>query len=269
MVQLDSSVRARAAVTDVAYSSLHASAQTDGGGALVCAVLGALRQHVGGDSAGFYRHTYGGMTTALQIDPTPLWKAIPAPELPSVTACEIHLGVRHFMRHRPSAPFAVTDVVSERQWLSSELVSAMRADWGRNHQLAIPIDDAAANTRHVWLVGRTTTGFSAADREIAVAVQPLLAAITRHYLHLPRAAENRFILVGLTAREQAIAELLSGNEPTAVIARRLRISARTVQKHTERIYRKLEIHDRQALRLQVQQHAPSAGPRSHPFDPSG
>lgn len=261
---MDRSVRARTAVSDLAYAMLHASARTtDDVAAIIGAVLRVLRETVGGDSSGLYRHTYGGMTTALFIDPAPLWKAIPAPELPSTTACAIHPGVRHFMRHRPTTPFAITDVISEREWLSSELGSAMRPDWGRNHQLALPLDDVTATTRHVWIVGRETTGFTAADRDVAVAIQPVLDAITRHYLHVPRTVVDRPALAMLTAREQTIAALLNGNEPNTVIAHRLGISARTVHKHTERIYRKLDIHDRHALRILLDNVASRAEPFPH------
>src|SRR6478672_3898183 len=258
---MDRSARARTAVTERAHAIIEASIRTDDDAmTLVLTVLEVVRESVGGDSSGLYRHTYGGMTTALFIDPAALWKAIPAPELPSTTACSIHPGVRHFMHHRATAPFAITDVVSERDWLSSELGSAMRPAWGRNHQLALPLDDATATTRHVWVVGRATTGFTAADRDVAGAMQPILDAITRHYMHVPQAVPDRSSLARLTSREQTIAALLNGNEPNAVIARRLAVSPRTIHKHTERIYRKLDIHDRHALRELLDNHSSHIDP---------
>lgn len=261
---MDRSARARTAVTELAHAILDTLARTpDGVTDLLRAVVEVVRENVGGDSAGLYRHTYGGMTSALVIDPSPLWKAIPAPELPSTTACAIHPGVRHFMHHRATAPFAITDVVSEHEWLSSELGSAMRSAWGRNHQLALPVDDATATTRHVWVVGRETTGFTAADRDVGVALQPVLDAITRHYLHAPHAVANRSVAAGLTARERTVAALLIGNEPNVVIAQRLALSPRTVHKHTERIYRKLDIHDRHGLRVLLDDHSPHADPAPH------
>src|SRR5437763_789864 len=98
---LERRTRARAAVTDIAYAILDASlADPRDCETLISTALGVLRETIGADSAGFYRHTYGGMTTALLIDPAPLWKAIPAPELPTATACAIHPGVRHLIGRR-------------------------------------------------------------------------------------------------------------------------------------------------------------------------
>jgi DNA-binding CsgD family transcriptional regulator len=252
VIQLDRPERACLAVTDIVRAILESNPQSMPDiDALIARVLGVLRESVGADSAGFYRHIYGGATTALCIDPSPLWKAIPAPELPTSTACAIHPGVRYFMHRRATRPFEITDVISEQAWLSSELGSAMRPDWGRNHQLAIPLNDTFDTTRHAWIVGRERAGFSAADREVVTAAQPVLDALTRHYALQSEIIVRGAVFAGLTAREQTVAALLSGNEPAAVIARRLGISERTVHKHTERLYRKLDVHDRHALRSRI------------------
>lgn len=254
---MDRPERARLAVTDIVRAILESNSRpardVDG---LIAVVLDALRESVGADSAGFYRHVYGGMTTALCIEPSPLWKSIPAPELPTSTACAIHPGVHHFMHRRATHPFEITDVISERAWLNSELGSAMRPDWGRNHQLAIPLNDTCDTTRHAWVIGREKVGFNAGDRAIATALQPVLDALTRHYTHRSEIIAGGEVFAGLTAREQTVAALLAGHEPPAVIARRLGISERTVHKHTQRLYRKLDVHDRHALRARVLDAAP-------------
>jgi DNA-binding CsgD family transcriptional regulator len=152
----------------------------------------------------------------------------------------------------------VTDLVSERQWLGSEIGLMMRAQWGRNHQLAIPVLAERAGTgstappresavHWVWVFGRTHQDFSRYDREVAAAVQPVLDATTHQFL-ATRAGIDVLMASSmcLTNRELAVLQLLGQRCAPLAISRRLGISVRTVHKHLERIYRKLEVRDHHA-----------------------
>jgi DNA-binding CsgD family transcriptional regulator len=51
---------------------------------------------------------------------------------------------------------------------------------------------------------------------------------------------------GLTPREREVLGHVEAGEPNAVIARRLRVSPRTVEKHLEHVYAKLGVTSRTA-----------------------
>jgi DNA-binding NarL/FixJ family response regulator len=57
---------------------------------------------------------------------------------------------------------------------------------------------------------------------------------------------------GLTGREVAVLELLAGGLTAYSIGRRLQITARTAEKHLERVYSKLDVHDRLTAVLTAQ-----------------
>lgn len=59
------------------------------------------------------------------------------------------------------------------------------------------------------------------------------------------------VMCGLTLREHEVLALLAAGYTAGRIGRRLRISERTVHKHLENIYGKLEVHDRLAAVLRA------------------
>jgi DNA-binding CsgD family transcriptional regulator len=211
-------------------------------------VLAAYRDAVGAETAGFYEHVRDGWTTACFIEPRQAWGRLPYTRLPTSEASALHPGVRHLMTASPTRPFALTDLVPLRTWLDSELGRALQPDWGCNLQLIAPVAAPARSTvRRVWVLGRPSNDFTVADREVAVALQPLLTAVTRHYVRsfgrrLPAEAAAL-----VTERERAVLTLLLAGHPPAAISVQLDMSVRTVHKHLERIYRKFDVHDRHTL----------------------
>jgi DNA-binding CsgD family transcriptional regulator len=145
-----------------------------------------------------------------------------------------------------TVPFALTDLISERRWLSSELGTLMRPDWGRNHQLAIPVPPIAgvAESR-VWVLGRLDSPFTLGDRDLAAALAGVLAAVARHETWRDKRLTSHARPVSeLTEREHLVLHLLDDGLTAQGIAARLLLSRRTVHKHLENIYRKLDAHDR-------------------------
>jgi hypothetical protein len=107
-------------------------------------VLHQLVHTLGADAAGYYVHQWNGWTTALAIAPDDVWPRVPNAHTPTLQAAAAHPGIRHSVAHpNQMTPFALTDLISETAWLSSELGTLMRPDWGRNYQMAIPVPPAS------------------------------------------------------------------------------------------------------------------------------
>lgn len=112
----------------------------------------------------------------------------------------------------------------------------------------------------LW-INRSRPGFSRRDREIvdllvphlsqAMARRERLAALTastRHATRLTDQAERSLTrLPELTPRERQVAVHAAGGATDREIARNLGISPRTVHKHLEQIYRKLDLTNRASL----------------------
>jgi DNA-binding CsgD family transcriptional regulator len=235
--------RAAAAVTEVAIAAITG---TTGTAALMDNVLDAVRIAMDADTAGFYEHQVHGFTTPLFLSPSDVWDRIPYGRVPTARVITVHPGIRHLLDHRPSQSFALTDIVTERTWWNSELGTAMRPDWGRNYQFAVPLPMGyRAETCWVWVLGRAHHDFTHVDRDTAAALQPILGAIARQHAlcgRLPRTGGST--TGGLTPRELVILHLLAQGHTAATTGLLLGISPRTAQKHTERIYRKLAVGNR-------------------------
>jgi DNA-binding CsgD family transcriptional regulator len=128
---------------------------------------------------------------------------------------------------------------------------------GVDRQLAIPFRMGA-----VWetfILGRTGADFSDEDLEVAYRIQPAFVALehqTELLSHfMPPDAEQAVRAAQLTGRELAVLRLLAQGHTAFGIAVRLSSSPRTVHKHLEHVYRKLEVSDRlTAVRLASELH---------------
>lgn len=234
---------AASAVAEVAVAAL---STPYGIAPLMTSVLQAVRTAIGADTAGFYEHQFQGFSLPLFLSPADVWQRIPYSRIPTTSAASAHPGVHHLVKNRPSMPFALTDVVSERVWWGSELGTLMRPDWGRNYQFAVPVPAInRARTCWVWVLGRETRDFTVADRDTAAALQPVLTVIARQHAlpaRHPRAGDAD--TGGLTQRELVVLGLLSEGLTANTAGHLLGISPRTAHKHIERIYRKLSVNDR-------------------------
>ena len=227
------------AVLEVAIAALSAPPETDP----VQAVLPALRRSVGADAAGYYEHDPYGWSTTVHISPVEIWGKLPFTRAPTAFATRLHPGINHLLTTRAVAPFTVTDIVPERVWRYSELGTLMRPEWGRNEQLLIPVPNAeAGDCQKVWVLGRVDSAFTANDRQLCERLQRICTVISRRRAASLRTSPHpRF---GLTRREQSIVTMVARGERAEKIAERLGISRRTVDKHLEHAYRKLDVHNR-------------------------
>jgi DNA-binding CsgD family transcriptional regulator len=127
----------------------------------------------------------------------------------------------------PELPLAVTAVATQARG-----IVAGRADAG---------DFARARVRApsgTWLLVRASTLGDEPDANVAVILEP-----ARAHALAPLLADA----YGLTRRERAVAQLVAYGLPTRAIARRLHISAWTVQDHLKAIFEKVGVSARGEL----------------------
>lgn len=120
----------------------------------------------------------------------------------------------------------------------------MARPWNVNHQLSTPLQ-VGGNDLHSYLVQRPDD-FTEQEFDLAALLQPVLTGLAAH-LRLAScnaSAMTQSSTNELTLREMAILSLLSQGLKAESLARRLGISPRTVEKHLEHIYRKLDVGDR-------------------------
>jgi DNA-binding CsgD family transcriptional regulator len=208
-------------------------------------VLAALMTLMEADVAGLYWHQLFGTSWPVSILPLEALAAIPfehrVPQPTSVGAA-MHPGWRVCLQG-PTAPFRLSDVVSDLTWRSSPVATELRPYWGEHHQFAIPLYSREdPTTLWVWVLARCGQDFSERHRELAHLVRPVLARFTRSY----RAAVAHPTVDpgGLTERERVVLQHLSLSHTAAHVADVLEISPRTVNKHLEHIYRKLGVDNR-------------------------
>jgi DNA-binding CsgD family transcriptional regulator len=123
--------------------------------------------------------------------------------------------------------------------------SAFARPLGITHQLALPL--LVASGVEAYVVSRPDDDYDDADADLAALVLPALSALVRQRGVLETVSAARYDPVrslGLTERELAVLTLLGDGLTAVAIAHRLRTSPRTVQKHLERLYRKLGVRDR-------------------------
>lgn len=236
--------RATLGVMEVAVAALSSAEVFDN----IEPVLAALMVAMEADLAGYYVHDTLGLSWPVLILPADGWRALPEPQrgaTPTQVGAKVHPGWDHCLRHRPG-PFAVTDIVSDRAWQSSEVAALMRPHWGRHYQFAIPIYSPTSPTRFsAWVFARSGHDFTERNREVARLVRPILVQVTRHHTAALLAdAHPSGPTPALTDQETVILELLALGRTASQMGGSLDISPRTVHKHVEHIYRKLDVHDR-------------------------
>ena len=167
-----------------------------------------------------------------------------------------HPFSRAYRRAGTTIPLRLSDVVSHCEDLS----------WGEaaldfplaTPTMAIPL---AVTTRHICIVAMLRRGrdFSAQELRLAQELQPVLSgvyALRWQAAARPGSRSDPFTDpdtdISLTARELAVLDLMTDGLIAVAIARQLGISARTVGKHIENIYRKLGTHDRTSAVLRAQ-----------------
>jgi len=144
---------------------------------------------------------------------------------------------------------------------------------GCEQQLSIPYRLAGAEYRE-FLLARSRRDFTDDDLELSRLLQPIFRALdvqTQILADQPTDPDGKPPPdpVGLTGRELAVLRLLAEGHTAVSIGRRLSNSPRTVHKHLQHIYRKLDVADRLAAirvaeKLQILRGDPEPGIYRHP-----
>ena len=97
-----------------------------------------------------------------------------------------------------------------------------------------------------YLLGRASSDFTDEDLIVARCVQRSLMALDRQIAVIQqfRQLQSTAFDVGLTGREISVLDLIAAGHTTREVSRRLGYAPRTVDKHLERIYRKLGVRDK-------------------------
>jgi DNA-binding CsgD family transcriptional regulator len=148
---------------------------------------------------------------------------------------ERHPLIRHYVDSTDRRPLAVTDVTSLRRWRDSAVGSDIHAVTGFYDHLAIPLR-SRPGTMRAFALGREDGGFTAEEREFVERLHPSLIVLD------DRARAPRPGATALTRREEQVLDLIGRGLARQAVARRLEISARTVDKHLESVYRKLGVN---------------------------
>ena len=159
-----------------------------------------------------------------------------------------HPVVRSYRADRSPtpAPRRLSDVATRTELLRSPAYVELLRPGGAEHQLTILTTRTPTGGR-AWTVNRSAADFTDRELEAACAVQPVLVLLDRVVGARVAATTDGTAAVqrlGLTDRELQVLEHVSTGLTADTIARRLGISERTVHKHLENAYRKLDCHDR-------------------------
>lgn len=168
-----------------------------------------------------------------------------------ITMLDDHPVLRRYLTHPDhTAPLRISDCMSDRQWRSSGVYSEVFVPMGVRHQLCIVVRTPTIVSTCGWAINRSTSDFTDTYVTRARALQPVLDLLDRIYHPgtVPKTEDARRDearqRAGLTCRELDVITLIADGLSAQQIARLRRISVRTVRKHLENIYAKLECHDR-------------------------
>lgn len=147
-----------------------------------------------------------------------------------------HLGERR--------PFRVSDIIARSDWQNDDVFRELR-DSMPEYQLNIAPPPPARYRE--WMIVRDRRDFTDDEVALACGVAPVLAALGLMYDRLEPCRATLDATAnqpGLTPRELLVLGLLADGLTESGIGRRLGISYRTVEKHLEHLYRKLNCKDR-------------------------
>ena len=204
-------------------------------------VTAALLETVGADSALYHEFDVDGWGVIHATAPTDVWDALPVRGAPTAELRRLHPGVDLMCRDPEHDPFALTQIVPEREWGGYEFRDLLRPSCGRTLKLHITVATSATTCRG-WSLTRDGDDYSRSDLEVAAALRPVLEVVARQYALAGPLAQPPACAV--TERERVVLACVAEGLTAAAIGRRLAIAPATVSKHLEHVYRKLDATDR-------------------------
>jgi DNA-binding CsgD family transcriptional regulator len=193
-------------------------------------------------------------------DPTLNW-SVTEPPVPA----EDHAAFNRFalqnplaewhLRTRDGRPLRFSDIVTPDQLHATDLYREVYAGLGVEHQIAFTLPSPSQRIMAIAL-SRTHHDFSDAERELLTLARPHLIQAYRNVLqfaddHLaadrpPSHGPDESALrgLGLTPTQARVLRRIAMGCSATALADELRIAPRTVHKHLERIYTKLQVSNR-------------------------
>jgi DNA-binding CsgD family transcriptional regulator len=174
-----------------------------------------------------------------------------------------HPLIVHFARTRESRSRKISDFLSLTEFRRLGLYQEFFRTLAINYQMAVTIPSSPELVIGI-AVNRSSHDFSERDRAMLDLLRPHLVQAYRNAAERAtlrdRAEEaERELwsaparqLSALTKRERDVLVLVAEGKTNPQVAQRLRVSSRTVQKHLEHIYEKLEVRSRTAAAMMLQ-----------------
>lgn len=209
-------------------------------------VLPCLARLLGCDSLSFT--VIGPEPGQVSVTCHPACAASPAVVKAFAALAHEHPLVGHYRDTRDERPARISDFLSLRQFHQLDLYAEVFRYIPVEYQIAFTLPDSSADVIGIAL-NRSALDFTEDDRELLGVVRaPLLAALQRTR-DRRRARDNLSVasrggLVDLTDREARVLQLAALGRTNTAIAHALDVSPRTVAKHLEHIYRKLDVTSR-------------------------
>ncbi len=171
--------------------------------------------------------------------------------------------IEHYARTHDGRVLRFSDVSTPEHFHSLRVYTQFYKPLGIEHQLSFTLPNERDRILGVAL-SRTTTDFTDAERDLLKRARPFLIQSYRNavrYSELqaeqsrrpvvprhpvaPRGPDvEQLTMLGLTARQAEVLQLVATGAAERDIAVHLNISHRTVQKHLERCYRHLGVNSR-------------------------
>jgi DNA-binding CsgD family transcriptional regulator len=165
--------------------------------------------------------------------------------------------IDHYARTHDGRVLRFSDVSTPERFHALSVYTEFYKPLGIEHQLAFTLPNERDRILGVAL-SRTTTDFTDAERDLLKRARPFLIQSYRNAIryselqadqsHRPVAPRGpdveQLMMLGLTARQAEVLQLIATGAAEHDIAVRLNISHRTVQKHLERCYRHLRVNSR-------------------------
>ena len=153
-------------------------------------------------------------------------------------------------RPRDLSPRRMSDCITFRALKATRFYSELFVPLGARDQLSITSARFSPTSGFAWAINRDGSDFGDRDVECAVALQPMLAILEAAYQlrevvpHDPQVRDEARERCGLTVRELDVLELIASGLSARQIAGLRRIAVKTVRKHLQNVYAKLDCHDR-------------------------
>lgn len=188
----------------------------------------------------------------LRTNAIEVWGSIEQAAGPTLLeVAEDHPMVVSYLRERPlpvPRPRRMSDVAAHGELVHTRAYNELLRPYGAEHQLTVLAWPIGARGARLWVFNRRDHDYTDRELDLAVRLQPVLVALDRGYDVMSHAAPDPMSdaaeVAGLTAREIEVLEGVARGLTARAIGHLLRISERTVRKHLEHCYAKLDCSDR-------------------------